>query len=618
MPDDEVKEMADARLGRVLRGKYRLDRVLGIGGMATVYAATHRNKKRFAIKMLHPELSVRENIRTRFLREGYVANSVDHAGAVAVLDDDVAEDGSAFVVMEYLDGAPVDQVAARHDGPVPLGLAVSIGDALLDVLAAAHAKGVIHRDIKPANLFLTTDGRLEVLDFGIARLHDETGTGATQTGAMLGTPAYMAPEQARAESSKVDGQTDLWAAGATLFVLLTGQLVHEGENASQLLIAAGTRPARKIRSLAPDVPKAIAEVIDKALAFQKPERWASAKEMREALQNACVEATGMPVAVLPKTPRAESVTGLEETIASSKDVAPGESGVGFDPTVNAVAPAGETPVGTAPTVPGDVAMIAAATTTAGVTGTKPELVPAPVTKPRRARIGVAIVSVGILIGGGALAVRMLGGNRAAQRRAEEASQPAPNSGSAQSTPAETPAQSARAGEPKASTLNADAGPLVAECGKEKKPDCDGVAWCDTSDRVVACCAPGLAAVDVDGTCACPPGGYKGDAGGTGCPVSTNDDQKAFIGTVEQTIRAARGEIRRCWDNLASKREQSGAMVVDLSLSPGGEVFHARIKNGRIASASVQKCILSMLHTTRFKPPPGGTFELEIPFEFYNQ
>src|SRR6202044_1058202 len=135
MADDEQRSIAEARLGRVLRGKYRLDRVLGIGGMATVYAATHRNKKKFAIKMLHPELSHRENIRTRFLREGYVANSVEHPGAVAVLDDDVAEDGSAFVVMELLQGAAVDEVWARHGKRVPLALAISIGDGLLEVLA---------------------------------------------------------------------------------------------------------------------------------------------------------------------------------------------------------------------------------------------------------------------------------------------------------------------------------------------------------------------------------------------------------------------------------------------------------------------------------------------------
>ncbi|MGO8995628.1 MAG: protein kinase domain-containing protein [Polyangiaceae bacterium] len=340
MADDEILTIAKARIGRVLRGKYRLDRVLGVGGMAVVYAATHRNKKRFAIKMLHAELSMRENIRTRFLREGYVANSVEHPGAVAVLDDDVAEDGSAFVVMELLDGAAVDEVWAKYEKHVPLPLVLSIGDALLDVLVAAHAKGIVHRDIKPANLFLTNDGRLEVLDFGIARLHDETsGAQATQTGAMLGTPAYMAPEQALAESSKVDAQTDLWAVGATLFALLTGELVHPGENASQLLVAAATKKARGIASVAGEVPAAVAEVIDKALAFDKHDRWANAKEMREALAKACVSATGGPIAPLPKTTR---VTGLEATIASSPELDSGagaaaSSNVGFDPTVDAPA-----------------------------------------------------------------------------------------------------------------------------------------------------------------------------------------------------------------------------------------------------------------------------------------
>ncbi|MGO8991974.1 MAG: protein kinase domain-containing protein [Polyangiaceae bacterium] len=390
MSDDEVKKHAEARLGRILKGKYRLDRVLGIGGMATVYAATHRNKKKFAIKMLHTELSIRENIRTRFIREGYVANSVDHPGAVAVLDDDVAEDGSAFIVMELLDGVPLDELAAQHSRRVPVGLVVSIGYALLDVLVAAHSKGIVHRDIKPANVFLTTDGRLEVLDFGIARLHDETSTGSTQTGAMLGTPAYMAPEQALAESTKIDGQTDLWAVGATLFVLLTGELVHQGENASQLLVNAATKKARRLASVAPEVPGEIAEVIDRALTFEKADRWPSAQAMRDALAKACMTATGQPPAPLPKSSRARAA---DATMPSEKDVLPGSSGVGFDATVDASSQ------GSAPNAASPLAASVPQTTGAAVSKTRRSEGPPP--RLPWKRIGVGALACGAVAAGAA-------------------------------------------------------------------------------------------------------------------------------------------------------------------------------------------------------------------------
>ena len=241
--DDEVVQRAEARLGTVLRGKYRLDRVLGIGGMASVYAATHRNGNEFAVKMLHPELSMRADIRNRFLREGHAAGSVKHPGAVQVLDDDVAEDGSAFLVMELLRGETVESLWERRGQHLPLKLVVGIGLQLLDVLEAAHARGVIHRDVKPANIFLTSTGHVKVLDFGIARIRDMAASQATQTGMMMGTPAFMAPEQAMAKTSEVDAQTDVWSAGATMFTLASGKLVHEADNAQQIMIRAATTPA---------------------------------------------------------------------------------------------------------------------------------------------------------------------------------------------------------------------------------------------------------------------------------------------------------------------------------------------------------------------------------------
>jgi eukaryotic-like serine/threonine-protein kinase len=279
---------AQARVGQVLRNKWHLDRLIGVGGMAAVYAATHRNGARGAVKMLHVELSSHPGLRRRFLSEGYAANRVDHPGAVAVRDDDETEDGAVFLVMELLDGQSLESVmASRPDRRLPVGEVLAIGDALLDVLAAAHDKGIVHRDLKPDNLFVTRRAELKVLDFGIARLLDQQGGGGsgTKTGTALGTPAFMPPEQALGNVDQIDARTDLWAAGATLFALATGRPVHGAPTLSQLLLAAMTQPAPPLASALPDAPPALCEIVDRALRFDANERWQSAAAMRAALQS---------------------------------------------------------------------------------------------------------------------------------------------------------------------------------------------------------------------------------------------------------------------------------------------------------------------------------------------
>jgi serine/threonine protein kinase len=274
-------ERAEARIGSVIKDKWRLDRLLGVGGMACVYSATHRNKKRAAVKMLHREYSTDSSIRERFLREGYLANSVGHRGVVTVDDDDVAEDGTAFIVMELLDGETLEQRWRRKEHRLPLEEALAVADQVLDALAAAHEKGVVHRDLKPENLFLTRDGVVKLLDFGIGRLKEMKGVSTnTLSGATMGTPAFMAPEQARGRWDDVDGQTDLWALGATLFTLLTGKYVHEGQTVNETLALAVTQPARPIRSERPDLPERAGALIDKALAYAKPQRFADARAMQ--------------------------------------------------------------------------------------------------------------------------------------------------------------------------------------------------------------------------------------------------------------------------------------------------------------------------------------------------
>jgi eukaryotic-like serine/threonine-protein kinase len=299
--EDRLRARALARVGSVVGGKYRLDRVLGVGGMAVVFAATHRNQKQVAIKMLHPELALADDLRARFLREGYAANSLKHPGAVSVMDDDVAEDGSAFLVMELLEGDELDRLCTRLGDRLPVRTVLAVAHQVLDVLAAAHARGIVHRDIKPANLFVCTDGTLKVLDFGIARVRDALGTGkqSTGTGMILGTPAFMAPEQALAATRDIDGQTDLWAVGATMFACLAGRCVHEGETSAQLLVLAATAPAPALLSVAPGVPPEVALIVDQALGFQKAQRWPGAEAMRDAIGQAYTVLFGEPVSRQP-------------------------------------------------------------------------------------------------------------------------------------------------------------------------------------------------------------------------------------------------------------------------------------------------------------------------------
>jgi serine/threonine protein kinase len=316
------------RVGSVLSGKYRLDRVLGVGGMASVYAATHlRNANVVAVKVLHRELSIDAGLRARFLREGYAANSVGHPGTVRVLDDDTAEDGSVFIVMDLLDGETLDARWERSGRRLGVSEVVTLMSELLEVLAAAHEKGVVHRDLKPENLFVTREGKLRVLDFGVARLREGSPT-KTKTGAVFGTPAFMPPEQALGRTSEVDAVSDIWAVGATAFCLLAGRFVHTGTTAEEMLVRSATEPAQSVLEVVPDLPTAVGDVIDRALAFNKRDRWPSATVMRAALLRA--DATGTAgddrdddaeeertrIALPPKmTLRGEVAPSLEPTVA---------------------------------------------------------------------------------------------------------------------------------------------------------------------------------------------------------------------------------------------------------------------------------------------------------------
>jgi serine/threonine-protein kinase len=283
LSEDEQTRRAKARVGQTLRGRWSLDSLLGMGGMAAVYAATHRNGKRVAVKVLHPELSANPEMKQRFIDEAYAANRVGHPAAVSVLDDDVTEDGSAFLVMDLLEGETLD-ARIRRRGKMDPAEILLVTDVLLDVLAAAHDKGIVHRDVKPDNVFITTEGKVKLLDFGIARLTTPGRPRTTQSGATMGTPAYMPPEQARGHWEQIDGRTDLWAVGATMFVALTGRQVHEGDTPNEELLSAMTQRAPSLAALAPALRPSIVDLVDRALAFEQHDRWSHAREMQAALR----------------------------------------------------------------------------------------------------------------------------------------------------------------------------------------------------------------------------------------------------------------------------------------------------------------------------------------------
>ncbi len=299
--EDEHQRRALARVGDVIGDKWEIDALLGIGGMAAVFSATHRNGKRVALKILHAEMSRYPEARERFIEEAYAANRVGHPGVVSVLDDGVADDGSAFLVMDLLLGETAQGRLQRSGGKLDPAEVLSIADQLLDVVAAAHAVGIVHRDIKPENIFITQEGQVKLLDFGIARIAESRRTTRTQIGATMGTPAFMAPEQARGRWEEIDERTDIWALGATLFLLLTGRVVHLADTANEELLAAMTRPAPKIETVLL-IRTELAYVINTALDFEQERRFADANAMQQSVREAYAAMTTpgtLPAALQP-------------------------------------------------------------------------------------------------------------------------------------------------------------------------------------------------------------------------------------------------------------------------------------------------------------------------------
>jgi len=318
---DTDETVAAVRVGRTLRDKWHLDALIDVGGMAAVYAATHRNGMHGAVKILHRHRSLDPDIAARFRREGYIANKVAHPNAVKVLDDDVDDDGSVFLVMELLEGSTLRERADSSGGKLGADEVLLVVDQLLDVLAVAHDASIIHRDVKPENVFLTIDGQVKILDFGIARLYEPSSAGHSDTvaGMPMGSPAFMSPEQARGRWDLVDAQSDVWSVGATMFTLLSGHDVHTEETVPELLASIFTNAAPSLATAVLDCHPALSWVADRALQLRLADRWPDARAMQAAVRAAYLEMFGTPLpeAVLPARARPQSLISHDDLLGMS-------------------------------------------------------------------------------------------------------------------------------------------------------------------------------------------------------------------------------------------------------------------------------------------------------------
>ena len=279
-----VGRVNDPYVGSTLANSYRIDAIIADGGMGRVYEAHHTRLpgRPLAVKILHRNLAGDTEVVSRFRREAEIADAVDHANVVRIFDVNNTADGVPFIVQELLVGEDLGQRLER-EGRLSIADTVHILKQVCDVLAAVHARGVIHRDLKPNNLFLVGDPlrpTVKLIDFGIARLKGPEDAKATQTGVVMGTPAFMAPEQARGE--RVDVRADIYAVGAIAYCCATGRAPYDLDDAAAALHAVLMVEPPRPRAIAPDLPEDFEMVLQRAMARDREERYPTLAALGEA------------------------------------------------------------------------------------------------------------------------------------------------------------------------------------------------------------------------------------------------------------------------------------------------------------------------------------------------
>jgi serine/threonine-protein kinase len=284
----ELAHSSPVAVGEVLAGKYRVERVLGEGGMGVVVAARHLQLDQLvALKFVIPSAIEEKTATERFLREAKAAVRLKSEHVAKVLDVGTLEDGAPYMVMEYLEGTDLSDVIHR-EAPMPFDVAADFIIQACEALSEAHSIGIVHRDLKPQNLFVTKGvggaPLVKVLDFGISKMRQPEGAmNLTQTATVMGSPLYMAPEQMRS-ARNVDNRTDIWALGVVLHEMLTRKLPFEAETMTELAIKIVQDTIAPVETLRPDVPPELAAVVAKCLEKDVTKRYPDTGELATALE----------------------------------------------------------------------------------------------------------------------------------------------------------------------------------------------------------------------------------------------------------------------------------------------------------------------------------------------
>jgi serine/threonine protein kinase len=558
-------------------GHFEVLRELGHGGMGVVYEARDEKLGRtVALKVLPEALAADGMRRDRFLREARAAAQVSHA-AIATVYEVGESDGRLYIAMEHVEGRTLREHLS--DGPLPPERALEVGRQIAGALARAHQAGIVHRDLKPENVMLSEDGQVKILDFGIAKaLAGDQGLAAgswtTREGAVLGTPGYMAPEQAAGKKS--DQRADVFAFGVLIYEMLTGRAPFVGET-----------PMERVAAVLRDEPAPMDD---------GPE---GAPEELRALIAACLEKD--PDA----RPRGGSalVSALRGTASVPRAVVRAQPSE-VDPLARTLA----TPTEEGQKLTSEVAaLVAAQTSGAGSPATTTVSRDEPGRRSRFSQFAkLALLGVAVIAATTTITYLLL---RRAPRREHVR---------AVSSKSVEPPLEARAPGPERKTL-----PPVWPCEGERtrRPErrcsADALAWCDAQGRQIGCCARGLVPIHTSGACGCPPGGSPADAPAAASCARAGSRAGLDQETVQRVVRAHRSELRGCFEqSLGPASAKKGRIVLFARVSPDGRIFSARIVESSLPSPAAQSCVLQAWKHLTFPPIPGGLgYELTFPLDF---